>query len=177
VPRGHVVTGVLGEQVHLGAQVRLGVVKRRQPESLGADGHQIEPAVRLLDDLAHRRGAADLIERRDAVRAGLAALTDRDHAETPRLRLGHQVADQPPVPLLEDVQRQQQTWVEHTPQREQRQHPGHAARLCGQVTLAGRGERCVEWQSASGRAARKAEGVMSEMKGLKAPRRRAGDTA
>ena len=106
------------------------MVQLQQPEPLGADRHHVEPAVVAPHDLAQRRGAADLVERRDAVHACLAALADRDHAKLLRLRPVQEVADQLPVPVLEDVQRQHQSRVEHGAEGEQRQRLAHAATVC-----------------------------------------------
>ena len=120
----------LGGKLDLALQVGPGVVEPQQPEPLGADRHHLEPAVVVPRDLPQRRGAADLVERRNPVHAGLAALTDRDHAELLRLRALQEVADELPVPLLEDVQRQHKPRVEHGAEREQRHRLAHIATLC-----------------------------------------------
>src|SRR6266567_4620293 len=114
-----------GEDLDLALQVRPGLVEPEQPEPLRADGDDVEPSVVVPLDPAQGGGAADPVERVHAVDAGLASLADRDHAEPARLGPVEQVADELPVPLLEDVQRQQHAGVEHRAEREQRQHLAH----------------------------------------------------
>jgi len=120
---------LLTEQLDLSLQVRPRLVEPEEPEPLGADRDDIEPAVLVPLHPAHGGGAADLVERAHAVDTGLASLADRDHAEPARLRPVEQVADELPVPLLEDVQRQHHAGVEHRAEREQRQHLAHNAIL------------------------------------------------
>ena len=82
----------------------------------------------MLLDPAQGGGAADLVQRlnpEDPLRPGLAALADGDHAEAARLGPVEQVPDEPPVPVLEDMQRQEHAGIEHRAEREQRQHLAH----------------------------------------------------
>ncbi len=65
------------------------------------------------------------MQRGDTLRAHLAALTDRDHAEPPGLGLRLQVRGEQPVPLLEDVQGQAHAREQHRRQREQGQQLAH----------------------------------------------------
>jgi len=115
----------VGQQLNLAPQVRQGPVDAGQPEPIGAHGLQVVAAVGLRRDLAHHRDAADLVQRRHAGRADLAAGPDRDHPELSGLRPVKQLGHQRAVPLLEDVQRQAHAGKQHRRQREQRQHLAH----------------------------------------------------
>ncbi len=64
---GGLVAAVLSQQVYAALQVGLRFVEVKEPEPLGADRHQIEPAIVVLGDLAQRRDAADLIQGGDTV--------------------------------------------------------------------------------------------------------------
>jgi hypothetical protein len=117
------------EQFSLAAEVRVRVMELEQAEPLRADGQQVERAVVAGRDVPDGGQAADVVQRGHPVDAGLAAPPDGDHAE-PGLGGSLEFLDELPVPLLEDVQRQAHSWVEHGPQREQRQHLAHTVTLC-----------------------------------------------
>src|SRR5271155_1695044 len=80
------VDDVVGEQLDLALEIRSRLVEPEGLKTLSADGNHIEPAVFVSLDPPQRRGAADFVQRMHPVDAGLAALADRDHAESSRLR-------------------------------------------------------------------------------------------
>jgi hypothetical protein len=97
--RGHgdrglvVIADVVGQQLHVSGEIRLGVAEAEQPEALPADGDQVVAAVVVALRALQDRGAAGVVERGHAVDAGLAAVPDGDHPELPRLGPVQQVGD------------------------------------------------------------------------------------
>ena len=164
---GHGIGLVLvGEQLHLAAQERSGVVRLGDPEPLAPDHLDVEAAVVVRLDLGELDESADPVGGLHAVVADLVALPDRDDPEDP-VEDGldaDQLADQRAVALLEDVQRGDHAREHHRVEREQ-WHLGHATNL---VRVVGRHRKPVPGRGDAGLACRR------EQRGARGHRRSPG---
>jgi hypothetical protein len=116
---------LIGERLHRTPQVGRGRrVGRHQPETVAADGHHVESAVLMWGSLAQDRDTAHLVQLGWRL-SRFPATPNRYHPELAWLWPVEQVADQPPVTVLEYVQGQDHAGVQHRSQREERQRLGH----------------------------------------------------